>query len=176
MSSAASTTSLVVPAAGDTMAAGLWPGVRGDVPGETLTLVNDERVEEAALPGVGGSGDDHLHAAAQPLAPPLVLQVALNLRLQDPVLDELVFAEVDEGLELNNRKPRPRYTSTPASPQPPLSWRKTLVTLLTSGPRKRRVQRPRSFRKDSEQQLHGAPPDPLEEGGHLTLLGGHLTL
>jgi len=41
-----------------------------------------EGVEEAALAGVGCPGDDHLHAAAEPLAPPLVLQVALHLRLQ----------------------------------------------------------------------------------------------
>ena len=45
-------------------------------------LVPTESVEQAALPGVGGSGDDHLDAAAEPLASPLVLQMTLQLPLQ----------------------------------------------------------------------------------------------
>lgn len=41
-----------------------------------------ECVQQATFPCIGGSCDDHLYSAAEPLAPPLILQVSLHLCLQ----------------------------------------------------------------------------------------------
>lgn len=102
---ATSTTSRVVPATGDTMAAGLWPGGAGDnttaaqgtMPGtpvpsrhggqrlpQDLRAPLTQQVEQAALAHVGGAGDDGVDPPAEQLPTAPVLQVGTDLLLQRP--------------------------------------------------------------------------------------------
>ena len=86
MSSVDSNTSLVVPAYGDTIAAGRWPVqiqlVNKMVSSSLLKFLLTQDVEKATLSSIWSSDNGYMDATAKPLPPSSVIKVFSNLLLE----------------------------------------------------------------------------------------------